>query len=97
LGCAGNGGTAQLNFFLGADDFFATHLHAFDAHHFVTYDADKIYILGWLAIDPIFVFGLAIFFAYFFRRAALGINHHLAVHPDQHLVVLDGFFNFGGN
>ena len=52
--------------------------------------------MGWVAIDPIFILrALSIPLADLLTRAALRVNNHLAIHPYQHLMVLDRFFHLG--
>ena len=86
---------AQIHFFFGVDDFLAIHLHALEAHDFVADQADKIHILRRLAIDPLFVFDFAVFFANFLGRTALGGHHHFTIHAHQNLVRLDRVSELG--
>ena len=71
----------------------ATDLHGLHTHHLVGHDTDKVHILRRIAIDPFFIFGFAISLAHFFRRLALGVQHHFRIHSNQHTVRLNGLFH----
>src|SRR5439155_545329 len=87
--------TFDIYFLLGAHELFAIYFHSLHAHDFIPDEADEIYVLRRVAVDPFFVFGLAIFFARFLRRTSLGRGHHLAVHSDENVVPLDRVSNLG--
>ena len=85
----------EFDFLLGSHDFLAIDLHDLEPRYFVPHQPYEVHILRWLAIDPLFVFGFAIFLADFLRRAALRRHHHVPVHANQNFVFLDGVAHFG--
>ena len=62
-------------------NFFTIYFHAFETHNLVAHQADKVDVVRRLAIDPLFVFRLAIFFAHLLRRTAFGSHYHFTIHP----------------
>src|SRR5258708_19811858 len=50
----------QYDFFLGAHDLFAAHLHGFHPDNFITHHAHEINVRRRLTVNPIFVFVLPI-------------------------------------
>src|ERR1700729_2424384 len=81
------------HFLFGAHNLLATDLHGLHTHHLVGHDTDKVHILRRIAIDPFFIFGFAISLPHFFRRLALGVQHHFRIHSNQHTVRLNGLFH----
>ena len=82
-------GPLENHFLFVAYDLLAADFHGFDAHHFIAHDADEVHVLRRIAIDPLFVIGVAVFLAHFFRRLALGVQYHLRAHSNQHVMRLN--------
>src|SRR4029077_13305120 len=87
-----NGWFTQIHFLVDAHDFLATHFHGLDPHNFVTHKAHKIYVLRGHAVDPFLVLNFIGMLAHFLWRTSLGIDHHVVIHPYQHMMILDGIF-----
>ena len=83
------------HFSLRADELLTIHLHGLDADYLIANDAHKIYILRRFAIYPFFVFGFAVLLPDFFRRPALGMDHHFLVHPHENMMLEDRILHLG--
>src|SRR5436309_7071261 len=87
-------GLFENDFFLGAENLLAANFHGLDAHHFIAHQPHEIYIMRRFAVDPLLVLRICVPLADFLGSLADGVNHHLTIHADQHVIRLDGLFYF---
>ena len=101
----GNRWRAQIDFLFDAHDFLAIHLHGLDPYDFVRPRSAQNPHPPAACRKSIlrtqrrlaFVLNSALMLAHFLGRAPLGIDHHLAIHSHQHVVILDGIFHLRRN
>jgi hypothetical protein len=73
------------------------HLGDFHANHAVAVDANKLHILGRLAVDPLLETASARPSRAICSRLPFGEEHHIRAHAHQHMVVENGLFQLGGS
>src|SRR3981189_2176313 len=64
----------KLNLPLGTNNFVAADLHGLNSHYLVSHNANEIYVVRRLAVDPVFIFILAVLFPDFLLWAAFRIS-----------------------
>src|SRR5205807_7140063 len=90
-GSQGRHALFYIHFFLGLHDRLSGHFHGLNLADLITRKADKDYILGRRAVDPLFiVLAVIVLLSDFLFRTLHRHDHHLAVHADQYFMLGDG-------
>src|SRR5262252_1061086 len=88
---------AFVCFLFSANTLLAVDLYGFHAHYFVPAEPDKLHILRRLSVDPFLVLSTLFLFAYLSNRQSFRVQHHLPIHSNQKVMLLDGLLDPGRN
>jgi len=89
------GGHETCYFVLGKDLQWLPQPGDFDADDAVSVDAHEVHVLGRMAVDPFFKWGLIFEFAGLGLWLTQSVEDHLGAHADHHVVVEDCLFEVG--